>query len=76
VGATQRWIVPGDRQLEVTPESVIAGAVKLRLRLIRGNVSEVTANIKAAPGAPAVIGGPRHQTGVLIIVVWANPNPR
>jgi RNA polymerase sigma-70 factor (ECF subfamily) len=76
VGSTQRWGVPGDRQLEVTPESVTAGAVRLRLRLSRGSVSEVTANIQAAPGAPAVIGGPRHQSGVLIIIVWANPNPR
>jgi RNA polymerase sigma-70 factor (ECF subfamily) len=76
VGTTQRWRVPGDRQLEVTPQSVTAGAVLLRLRLARGSVSEVTANIQAAPGAPAVIGGPRHQDGVLIIIMWANPNPR
>jgi RNA polymerase sigma-70 factor (ECF subfamily) len=76
VGSTQRWGVPGDRHLEVTPESVSGGSVRLRLRLLRGGVAEVTANIQAAPGAPAVIGGPRHQTGVLIIVVWANPDPR
>jgi len=76
VGSTQRWGVPGDRQLEVTPESVTGGAVRLRLRLSRGSVSEVTANIQAAPGAPAVIGGPRHRTGVLIIILWANPDPR
>jgi len=27
----------------------------------------------AAPGAPAVVGGPRQGTGVLIIILWADP---
>jgi hypothetical protein len=49
--------------------------VRLRVRLSRGTLTEVTTNIQAAPGSPAVIGGPRHDSGVLIIIVWANPNP-
>jgi RNA polymerase sigma-70 factor, ECF subfamily len=76
VGATQRWSVPGDRQLEVTPEGVSAGTVRLRVRLQRGNTSEVATNIQAARGNPAVIGGPRYADGVLIIIVWANPDPQ
>jgi hypothetical protein len=32
-------------------------------------VAEVNTVIQAAPGASAVIGGPRHGDGVLIIVV-------
>ncbi len=76
VGTTQRWTVPGDRQLEVTPEGVSAGVVRLRVRLQRGSLSEVTTNIQAARGNPAVIGGPRYADGVLIIIVWANPDPR
>ncbi|HSE92786.1 MAG TPA: sigma-70 family RNA polymerase sigma factor [Methylomirabilota bacterium] len=75
VGTTQRWSVPGDRQLEVTPEAVAAGAVRLRVRLQRGSMSEVSTNIQAARGNPAVIGGPRYADGVLIIIVWANANP-
>lgn len=75
IGSTQRWSVPGDRQLEVTPEGVVNNAVKLRVRLLHGRATEVTTNIQAAPGHPAVIGGPRHGDGVLIIIVWANPNP-
>ncbi len=73
VGTTQRWPIPGDRQLEVTPDAVAAGAVRMRVRLMRGGAIEVTTNIQAAPGHPAVIGGPRHADGVLIIIVWANP---
>jgi hypothetical protein len=71
VGGSQRFSVPGDRQLEITPES--ASPVRLRVRLVRGGLAEVNTSIQAAPGAPAVIGGPRHAGGVLIIVVSPSP---
>jgi RNA polymerase sigma-70 factor (ECF subfamily) len=67
VGGTQRWAVPGDRQLEITPEAV--APLRLRVRLIRGGVAEVNTSVQASPGQPTVIGGPRHGDGVLIIVV-------
>ncbi|MBI1847245.1 MAG: sigma-70 family RNA polymerase sigma factor, partial [Candidatus Rokubacteria bacterium] len=75
VGATQKWTVPGDRTLELTPERVEDSTVYMRARLMRGGVAEVTTNIQAARGNPAVIGGPRWENGVLIIIVWANANP-
>jgi RNA polymerase sigma-70 factor (ECF subfamily) len=67
LGQAQRFGVPGDRQLEITPEG--AAPARLRVRLVRGGVAEVNTVIQAAPGAPAVVGGPRHGNGVLIIVV-------
>ena len=67
--------MPGDRQLEVTPEGVSGTTVRFRVRLSRGNRAEVTTNIQAQSGHPAVIGGPRHGDGVLIIIVWGHPNP-
>jgi RNA polymerase sigma factor (sigma-70 family) len=76
VGTTQRWSLPGDRTLELTPESVTGNTVRLRLRLQRGGASELTTSLQAASGAPAVIGGPRHDDGVLIIIVWAHTGPR
>jgi RNA polymerase sigma-70 factor (ECF subfamily) len=75
IGTMQRWVVPGDRWLEVVPEQVVNSAVRMRLRLARGNLIEVIANIQAQPGHPALIGGPPYNDGVLIIVIWANPNP-
>lgn len=75
VGVTQRWPVPGERQLELTPESVSDGAVRFRLRLQRGGLAELSTDIRVARGNPFVVGGPRHADGVLIIIVWANPNP-
>ena len=75
VGTLQTWTLPGDRTLEVLPESVSGDTVRMRVKLTRGNVNEVITNIQAARGNPAVIGGPRHESGVLIIIVWANANP-
>lgn len=75
VGSTQRWPVPGERLLEVTPDSVAQETVRMRVRLLRGDVSEVTMQIQASRGSPAVIGGPRHGDGVLVIILWANANP-
>ena len=49
--------------------------MRLRVRLVRGNFTEVTTNVEATPGAATVIGGPRHADGVLIILLWASPNP-
>jgi RNA polymerase sigma-70 factor, ECF subfamily len=73
VGGVQRWPVPGDRTLEITPESVTGSTARLQVRLQRGAVMEVSTSMQAAPGAPAVIGGPRHGEGVLIIVVRTIP---
>ncbi|MBI1963188.1 MAG: sigma-70 family RNA polymerase sigma factor [Candidatus Rokubacteria bacterium] len=72
VGSTQRWPVPGDRQLDVTPEAISGSVVRFRVRLTRGNLTEVTTNIQAQSGNPAVIGGPKHGDGVLIIIVWTS----
>ncbi len=75
VGTTERWAVAGERQLELTPDAVYDRTVRFRLKLVRGNMAELNANIQAARGNPAVIGGPRFNDGVLIIIVWANANP-
>lgn len=75
VGTLQSWRVPSDRMLELLPESVSGDTVRMRVRLMRGSLTELATNIQAARGNPAVIGGPRYGDGVLIIIVWANANP-
>ena len=75
MGTTHRTALAGDRQLELTPESMGPRVVRLRVRLLHGNFTEVTTHLEAPPGAAAVIGGPRHGDGVLIILLWASPNP-
>jgi RNA polymerase sigma-70 factor (ECF subfamily) len=75
LGTQQRFAVPGERWLEVTPDQLQGNHVRMRVRLLRGVHPEVNAAIQAAPGAPAVLGGPPYGNGVLIIILWANPNP-
>ena len=75
IGTKQSWPIPGNRQLEVMPEQVVNSVVQMRLRLARGNMTELKTHIHAQPGHPAIIGGPPYNDGVLIIVIWANPNP-
>jgi RNA polymerase sigma-70 factor, ECF subfamily len=75
LGTRQRFAVPGERWLEVTPDQMQGTSVRMRVRLLRGERPEMNANILAAPGAPAVLGGPPYGSGVLIIILWANPNP-
>jgi predicted DNA-binding protein (UPF0251 family) len=74
MGTTYRATLAGDRQLEMTPEGMGERTVRLRVRLVRGTLTEVTTRFEATPGTPAVIGGPRHGDGALIIFVWVNPN--
>jgi hypothetical protein len=76
LGIQQRFPIPGERWLEVTPDQMQQDAVRMKVRLLKGNQAEMNANILAAPGAPAVLGGPAHGNGVLIIILWANPRPR
>jgi hypothetical protein len=75
VGTQQSWRLPSERVLEVLPESVSGDTVRMRVRLVRGTMTELATNIQASRGSPAVIGGPRYGEGVLIIIVWANANP-
>jgi RNA polymerase sigma-70 factor, ECF subfamily len=75
LGTLQRFSIPGERWLEVTPEEMQGRRVRMRVRLLKGDRPEMNTNIIAAPGAPAVLGGPPHGNGVLIIILWANPNP-
>src|SRR5256886_15503760 len=76
VGATQRWPVPGDRQLEVTPEGVAAGAVRFQVRLTRGNRTELMTHIRAQEGNPAVIGGAGDRPGGGGTLPRPPPQPR
>jgi hypothetical protein len=73
VGTVQRWPILGERQLEIAPEGVIGNVTRLQVRLQRGSLIEVTTTMMVSPGAPAVIGGPRVDDGVLIVVVTTTP---
>ena len=74
VGTQQRFVLPGARHLEVVPDELLGGqAVRMRVRLMKGEQPELRAVLVVAPGAPTVLGGPTHGEGVLIIILWASP---
>jgi len=75
LGTPRRFPIPGERWLEVTPDEMQGQRVRMKVRLFKGDKPEMNASIIAAPGAPAVLGGPAHGNGVLIIILWANPTP-
>jgi RNA polymerase sigma-70 factor, ECF subfamily len=75
LGTQHRFSLPGSRQLEVTPDQLQGTSLRMRVRLLRGEHPELRTMMSVAPGAPAVLGGPPHGNGVLIIILWANPNP-
>ena len=72
-GTSKRLPAPGDRSLEVMPLDLQGKSVRMQVRMLKSEKSVMTSNIVAAPGAPAIIGGPRHGTGVLIIIIWVDP---
>jgi len=75
LGVMQRFSIPGDRWLDITPDQLLGKAVRMQVRLLKGEQAEMNASLLASPGAPAVLGGPAYGKGVLIIILWANPNP-
>ncbi len=75
LGTVQRFSIPGDHWLEVTPDQLQGQSVRMHVRLLRGEHLEMNSMLLAAPGAPAVFGGLPYGNGVLIVILWANPNP-
>lgn len=76
LGTQQRFFIAGDRWLEVTPDQMQGHSVRMHVRLLKGDQPEMNASLVASPGAPAVFGGLPHGPGVLIIILWVNPNPQ
>jgi RNA polymerase sigma-70 factor (ECF subfamily) len=72
IGGFMRWQIIGDRTLSITPEAVTDKGAQLQIRVLRSIFREIGTSLQVTPGVPAVIGGPRHDDGVLIIVVWLN----
>ena len=75
LGVIQRFPIAGDRSLTVTPEQLRGQWVRMNVRLLKGEQPEMIASLRASPGAPAIFAGPPYGRGVLIIILWANPNP-
>jgi len=73
LGTSQSFEFPGNCSLEITPERLLDDRVQMRVLLREGGRVGLHTGLVAPPDTPAVLGGPPHGDGVLVIVFWARP---
>jgi hypothetical protein len=69
LGMAQRFALPGGRALEIQPLAIRDPVVRLAVRIMRGSLAEIATVMDVPPRRPALIGGPPHGAGVLIIAI-------
>jgi RNA polymerase sigma-70 factor (ECF subfamily) len=75
VGTAQRFALPGGRELEIRPVAIRPPVVRLAVRILRGPLAEIATVMDVPPRRPALIGGPPHGPGVLIIAIRSRAEP-
>jgi RNA polymerase sigma-70 factor (ECF subfamily) len=69
LGMLQRFALPGGRELQIQPLTLRPPAVRLAVKIYRGPMAEIATVMDVPPRRPAIIGGPPHGPGVLIIAI-------
>ena len=75
IGAMQRFALPGGRELQIQPLTVRPPIVRMAVKIYRGPVAEIATIMDVPARRPALIGGPPHGSGVLIIAIRSRPEP-
>jgi RNA polymerase sigma-70 factor (ECF subfamily) len=75
IGASQRFALPGGRELNIQPLNLRPPIVRMAVKILRGPVTEIATVMDVPPRRPALIGGPPHGPGVLIIAIRSRPEP-
>ena len=74
VALNQPWRtgLPGGRSLEIVPTAIQEGQYSLTVRVL-GPAGQALVNtaVRLRTGATVLVGGPTHETGVLIIAISA-----
>ncbi len=64
--------LPGGRLLEIVPTAIQGGQYSLTVRVLGpGGQPLVNTSVRLRSGATVLVGGPTHETGVLIIAISA-----
>jgi RNA polymerase sigma-70 factor, ECF subfamily len=69
LGTIQRFALPGGRELQIQPLTVRPPVVRIAVKILRGPMTEIATVMDVPPRRPALIGGPPHASGVLIIAI-------
>lgn len=75
VGATQRFALPGGRELDIRPLAIRPPIVRIAVKILRGPMTEIATVMDVPPRRPALIGGLPHGPGVLIIAIRSRAEP-
>jgi RNA polymerase sigma-70 factor, ECF subfamily len=73
IGTLQRFALPGGRELQIQPLAIRVPVVRIAVRILRGPMIEIATVMDVPARRPALIGGPPHGPGVLIIAIRARP---
>jgi hypothetical protein len=73
LGLLQRFALPGGRELQIQPLTIRLPAVRIAVKILRGPMTEIATVMDVPPRRPALIGGPPHGPGVLIIAIRSRP---
>jgi RNA polymerase sigma-70 factor (ECF subfamily) len=75
VGLRHRFALPGGRELAIQPIGVRPPVVRMAIQISRGPIPEIATIMDVPARRPALIGGPPHGSGVLIIAIRSRPEP-
>ena len=71
VGETGEFELPGGRSMRATPLPAQGDKVRLSIRISEGQKNLLTTTLGLRRGGMVLVGGPPHQSGVLILIISA-----
>jgi hypothetical protein len=71
VGETGDFLLPGGRLLRLTPMTAPESKVRLAMQVLEGEKNLLTTALGLSRGGMVLVGGPPHESGVLILVISA-----
>jgi len=71
VGETGEFELPGRRSMRATPLPAQGNKVRLSIQISEGQRKLLTTTIGLSRGGMVLVGGPTHQSGVLILIISA-----
>ena len=71
VGEAGEFALPGGRSMRVTPSAAPENKVRLAVQIMEGGKNLLTTTLGLSRGGMVLVGGPPHQSGVLILLISA-----
>ena len=69
--ASATFTIPGGRSLVVTQQDSKNNQHALKIHLQQGDKPELDTVVRLKNGGNFILGGPKHESGVLVLSIWA-----